>query len=886
MVNGTTSYKSKIYPQRPEAPSRRVISINNGGDCIYHTMHFAATKKILNETELLEEKKKVGKMWQAREAIECSNEGRRILNKLREKTMEAQILSMRDQDVYTHYLDQLLNENHGTITTIAAYAQVLRKNVRIYMFGKYFDLYMKTENIAINDNNWERYKEHWLTFYVRKQADSADHAHIHWIPDDDLREGRAIKIFTEDYTRSEGNPWTEGEATGVEWIYTHVKTYRPFWQKEKYISVGGEYWKDFEDQKISGLDDEREAKYLTKETNTTRNAHGQSNLLDPINGQSSNESAHDTGGYGRAKTIYTLSNELRKLAGQELLTPSMSNADMDMYALNLHKEDEIRMFKTDTEYVKEESEIFRPTNTQNTDEYVPQMIYLSRIASSRAPGAETFSALWDSGATNTVIGRGPQAERLMNGYVVIHNDTNGGWATAQNLESKELHTPIRENRRIVVASGAVVPGKSVSQVNLLVKARTLQKDGKWSEDTDEVFIQTREATVSNDIPSTVFAEGHFMRENTDWTLITHADEKYLVNAELDIKYKSIGGRTPMRIDLRNGKGGHYLDIITAVTDLGLVNGQENPITQIQDGINQTQNKEVSISMMTVEENNDYQNHCHSVATDTDEIVSYEETIETNFKQREQRFSDTAQSQGESCPTTQPCQEMEKCLAEVHRLTEDPESTAEERFAAIEHMQTCMHKLKRWTNYYGNRKADMKGYLNAITTRKQKLNQTNETKEPKRESELSLTETNESQEVESVEETYQDYDRHFKASQETKRRVRFQQEVEQEHEEMIEMTQSRIPTENERKNTRNVKRSTAKTEKDRSVAKTARGLQEGNETKNEPQEKYDMYKNEDYVEVTKGGNQVYRDDKFSDSTSIEQASDFTLGVYMMENNISV
>ncbi len=41
--------------------------------------------------------------------------------------------------------------------------------------------------------------------------------------------------------------------------------------------------------------------------------------------------------------------------------------------------------------------------------------------------------------------------------------------------------------------------------------------------------------------------------------------------------------------------------------------------------------EVSISMMTVEENNDYQNHCHSVATDTDEIVSYEETIETNSK---------------------------------------------------------------------------------------------------------------------------------------------------------------------------------------------------------------------------------------------------------------
>jgi hypothetical protein len=147
-------------------------------------------------------------------------------------------------------------------------------------------------------------------------------------------------------------------------------------------------------------------------------------------------------------------------------------------------------------------------------------------------------------------------------------------------------------------------------------------------------------------------------------------------------------------------------------------------------------------------------------------------------------------------------------------------------------------------------------------------------------------------VESVEETYQDYDKHFQASQETKRRVRFQQEVEQEHDELIETIQSRNPNTFERENkaARNIKGSTSKTEKDRSVTKTAKGkqggLQEDDETKKEPQEKYDMYKNEDYVEVTKAGNQVYRDDKFSDSTSIEQASDFTLGVYMMENNVSV
>jgi hypothetical protein len=199
----------------------------------------------------------------------------------------------------------------------------------------------------------------------------------------------------------------------------------------------------------------------------------------------------------------------------------------------------------------------------------------------------------------------------------------------------------------------------------------------------------------------------------------------------------------------------------------------------------------------------------------------------------------------------------------------------------------MQRLKQWTNYYGNRKADM----NAITTRRQKLNQENETKR-QIESEFSLTETHEPTTVESVEETYQDYDKYFQASQETKRRVRFQQEVEQENDEQIETIQKQNPNTSERENkaARNIKGSTSKTEKDRSATKTAKNkqgdLQEDDEIKKEPQEKYDMYKNEDYVEVTKAGNQVYRDDKFSDSTSIEQASDFTLGVYMMENNVSV
>jgi hypothetical protein len=142
------------------------------------------------------------------------------------------------------------------------------------------------------------------------------------------------------------------------------------------------------------------------------------------------------------------------------------------------------------------------------------------------------------------------------------------------MNDKDITLKTRAKKRIIVATGDAVIGETVETLDLGMKARTLV-NGVWSEADTTVFIQTREANVSKHIPTTVFSEGHFMRENPDWTLITKGKEKYLVYTQVEIQYHPIGGSPPMRIDLRDSKGGHYMDIISAVTHVDHVTGRDN-----------------------------------------------------------------------------------------------------------------------------------------------------------------------------------------------------------------------------------------------------------------------------------------------------------------------
>jgi preprotein translocase subunit SecF len=74
----------------------------------------------------------------------------------------------------------------------------------------------------------------------------------------------------------------------------------------------------------------------------------------------------------------------------------------------------------------------------------------------------------------------------------------------------------------------------------------------------------------------------------------------------------------MRIDLRDSKGGHYMDIITAVTHVDHVTGRDNIAMNYKEPTVQTSKtrdtllRTVSTEDVTV----------NSVGTDTDDMVSY------------------------------------------------------------------------------------------------------------------------------------------------------------------------------------------------------------------------------------------------------------------------
>ncbi len=152
---------------------------------------------------------------------------------------------------------------------------------------------------------------------------------------------------------------------------------------------------------------------------------------------------------------------------ENVSTEASENVAASENAAEVPMQDEISLLGED----ETKMEVAAPSDDEDFD-YSPQMIYLSKMMSKKSGD---FSALWDSSATNTVVGKGRQASRLLDGYVVIHNDPVEGWASENSNDTKESLRGQREDRKIIVASGEVVKGKSVDQINLGVKARTMNE---------------------------------------------------------------------------------------------------------------------------------------------------------------------------------------------------------------------------------------------------------------------------------------------------------------------------------------------------------------------------------------------------------------------------
>jgi hypothetical protein len=600
-----------------------------------------------------------------------------------------------------------------------------------------------------------------------------------------------------------------------------------------------------------------------------------------------------------------------------------------MYNLNLHAEDSTRMF----DYLKYYDDTSAPNSDSDDDdaEEDSQMVYLSKV---EGAATGTFSALWDSGATNTVIGRGPQATRLLDGYVVIHNDKKEGWVDPSYMQTKEPHPKERTKRKIIVASGEAVTGYSVDTLDLGMKARTLV-NGRWSEPDRTVFIATQEANVSSNIPTTVFSEGHFMKNNPDWTLITKGKEKYLVRALVKIQYEPIDGELPLRIDLRDSKGGHYLDIISAVTDPYLVKGKDDVEMDFKDSTNQySQSGAAHMRAVEVKEDRTQAD----ASTSTDETVSYTEEARRRQSKRQRNAQTYTRVQTVECECPESdCKQDTMDVCELLRLaqqvTEDPNSTAEQRLGSIRNFEQSMKELQRQASFMEHRKKDAIQVL-AMETRQSRnamkgQENVNASVKGQRPHELSRTSTEEGAEegqvnrsqqpvasaatkavdqdrqvptpVAQVSETshgsesanqgepesdraYEEYDRYHKASEDHKRRVRFQDQMEESKIFERARAETSLRKEEERKKEKAKKKDVSEDgiEDAAAAAKRKKDMQ----TEKEKEEMSDTTRFDKYLKRTNEGVQVRSEDKYAQDNTIDKVNDFALGVFLMENHVTL
>jgi hypothetical protein len=239
-------------------PARDVISVHCNGNCIFHTMYFAAHGVALSPDSLVVEKRKVLKFWQeqgnSREEFLGTNEAFSIFQQIA-VTPEATLMRLSVHQQNAHYAAQYVQQTHAGLATIATYAYILRKNVRLYIGGKLTCLHMKSGSTTHFHlyPAWEQEKQDCMTFYVHKNYQGA---HMYWIRNENVSEEFNHCVFTDRYTRSEGVPWSQGQTTGTKWTYTHVHS-QTWTFTSRHMLVAGEIWQTLQHWQIKGTDEDK-----------------------------------------------------------------------------------------------------------------------------------------------------------------------------------------------------------------------------------------------------------------------------------------------------------------------------------------------------------------------------------------------------------------------------------------------------------------------------------------------------------------------------------------------------------------------------------------------------------------------------------------------------
>jgi hypothetical protein len=755
---------------------------------------------------------------------------------------------MQDRD----YRDNYLTSVYHKLGTIAAYAKVLDVSVFVY-FGKY--------SVVLNGmGDRDEHDPKTMTLYV-KPNETGSIQHMYGVlTRNDLEEQRAEKILSANSQIWEEQPVyneypDDGQYQRREYRVTADETQGL--NEPMYVNPGNSEYERLSNIGIGMY----QAKTVTEVTNTMRKEMGQPRLRREVVDSSINLQRHDPGEFGQAKTIYSLTNELRQQVGQEKLVSSASKADLDMYNLMLHEEEELRMLKdvycsSDSQEAAEEHTITTPEDVGEP----PEKVYLSRVVNNSQ--TTCIPMLCDSGASRSVVGKGPAASRILSSHAVAFDSSTEGWVHEDCLNAKTEPNTNHKRKSIVVANGDVVGALSVPKLHLGVKGRVREGD-KWSQNEQIVFITAQDAAVSERISTTVWSCGHFLKENQQWTMITKGNEQYMVYGEIDMKFKGIGGHPPIRVDFREADGSQYLDTYSMITDMPAVKPkQATPVVAVKTSRLSESVQKLNLNMMSV---SNAQEGKSDASADTQDFTEYEDDVALNTILEE----DFDNGEIEECNhqiTQHTCNTVEESLEEVRKIMEDENTTTEERILAIAKFEDKVQKLIEMKNYYTAKRAEIIQDYN-ITTRSK----------GKQQAEASQN-TNEG--------TYSEYDKTYKAEREKKKRVTFDTkilvdpEIEEEHEKRRKLIKAQKPLSQPRQVTKEHKgnKNTQQGDKTETAAKN-----KTNETKDEV---YELFKDTKYKTTTPQKVDIYHDEQFQGENEIENVSDFTLATFLMENKVKI
>jgi hypothetical protein len=114
----------------------------------------------------------------------------------------------------------LAQETQTTLAQIVAYAYVLQKNVRLFMGGRFFDIFMKTEQQDLQQTTsriWESESSDWILLYVRKEPHKGN-AHMYWLPNTPFTQSDwTAKMLANYYAWRHTHAWQSGTYHGHEW---------------------------------------------------------------------------------------------------------------------------------------------------------------------------------------------------------------------------------------------------------------------------------------------------------------------------------------------------------------------------------------------------------------------------------------------------------------------------------------------------------------------------------------------------------------------------------------------------------------------------------------------------------------------------------------------